>query len=421
MTKYKKAKIQSIDYSTLKLEGLFSFDREVIEEPTKPLLHQAARFLFIIDGKGVIRVNGDKCELKKGSLLAMMPWHFSEVTKVDKTLRYYILKYNVDMINRVVKLLRNLEDDNSFLELLYSNHVVQCDDLEMELLLEIFLTLKRELGEDSVFTHTQKQEFTEMYVISKIIEVITIFIRKVNSSEAITRAAAEEKDERYELVNVFKYLYSHLGKNLNLDHVANVFFISKSTLTRYIKNTTGMSFENLINEMKIGKTLEMLLYTELSINEISSILGYVDQSHLTKVFHHRVGKSPNKYRQIFGSSLILFNENDNRLFYKILDYVYKNYTNEITIDGISAKFGLTNAQLNEMFVYHIEKTFLNFVNFIRINSACALLLDTDKKVTDIALEVGYNNPKTFLRNFTKLRGMSPTEFKLNGKLQRFDL
>lgn len=419
--KYKKASIQSIDYSTIKLEGLFSFDREIIEAPTKPLLHQAARFLFIIEGDGVININGENCDLKKGSLLAMMPWHFSEVTKVDKTLQYYILKYNVDMINEVVKLLHNLNDNNSFLEFLYSNHVVQCDDSEMELLINIFLSLKEELGEESVFAHAEKKKFTDMYVIAKIMEIITIFIRKVGFSDEKIHELHVEKNHEYDLVNVFKYIYSHLGKNLNVEHVANVFFTSKSTLTRYIKKTTGMSFENLVNEMKIGKTMEMLLYTELSIHEIASILGYVDQSHLTKVFHHRVGKSPNKYRQIFRSNILLFNEHDKRLFYKILDYVYKNYSNEISIDVVSSDFGLTNSQLNEMFVYHVEKTFLNFLNFVRINSACTMLLDTDKNVTDIALEVGYNNPKTFLRNFTKLRGMSPTEFKNKVKLQQFDI
>lgn len=57
MTKYKKADIQPIDYSSMKLEGLFSFDREVIEAPTLPLLHQAARFLLILEGEGVININ----------------------------------------------------------------------------------------------------------------------------------------------------------------------------------------------------------------------------------------------------------------------------------------------------------------------------------------------------------------------------
>ncbi len=425
MTKYKKADIQPIDYSSMKLEGLFSFDREVIESPTMPLLHQAARFLLILEGDGIININGRDCRLKKGTLLAMMPWHFSEVTKVDKPLQYYILKYNVDIVNKFVKTLHDLSDNSNFLDLLYSKHTIYCDRQELEALKNIFESIKAELGEESVFIEGKRLPFTDVYVICRIIEIITLFVRKSDKEEEIDGAEPEEAEaadsDECALVNVFKYIYSHLGKNLSAESVANVFFTSKSTLTRYIKKTTGLSYENLVNEMKIGKILEMLLYTELSINEIAFILGFVDQSHLTKVFSHRVGKSPNKYRQIFGSKILLYNEDDIRLFYKILDYVVKNYSSDISIEVVSSEFGLTNSQLNEMFVYHVEKRFVDFLNFIRINNACKMLLNSDKNITNIAFEVGYNNSKTFLRNFSKIRGVAPSEFRVSGSLQEFDL
>ena len=420
MTKYKKADIQPIDYSSMKLEGLFSFDREVIEAPTLPLLHQAARFLLILEGEGEIMINGRGCPLTKGTLLAMMPWHFSEVTKVEKPLQYYILKYNVDIVNRFVKTLHDLDENSNFLDLLYTKHTITCDKTELEILNHIFESIKGELGEESVFTEGKKQPLTEVFVICKIIEIITLFIRKSQRAEAVVQEENADGDDKA-LVNVFKYIYSHLGRGLSAENVANVFFTSKSTLTKYIKKTTGLSYENLVNEMKIGKIMEMLLYTELSINEIAFILGFVDQAHLTKVFSRRIGKSPNKYRQIFGSKRPLYNENDVRLFYKILDYVCKGYSGDLSIEVVSGEFGLTNAQLNEMFLYHVEKSFADFVNFIRIGNACKMLLNSDKSITSIAFEVGYNNSKTFLRNFNKLRGMAPSEFRLNGSLQEFDL
>ena len=423
MTKYKKADIQPIDYSSMKLEGLFSFDREVIESPTLPLLHQAARFLLILEGEGVININGRDCPLAKGTLLAMMPWHFSEVTQVEKPLQYYIVKYNVDIVNQFVKTLHDLNDNSNFMDLLYSKHTIFCDKAELETLKNIFSSIKEELGEESVFAERKRRPLTEVFVICKIIEIITLFIRKSEKDEALpaeTDAAETIADDKT-LVNVFKYMYSHLGKGLSAENVANVFFTSKSTLTKYIKKTTGLSYENLVNEMKIGKIMEMLLYTELTINEIAFILGFVDQAHLTKVFSRRMGKSPNKYRQIFGSKLLLYNENDIRLFYKILDYVCRNYSGDLSIEVVSGEFGLTNAQLNEMFVYHVEKSFADFVNFIRIGNACKMLLSSDKNITSIAFEVGYNNSKTFLRNFNKLRGVAPSEFRLSGNLQEFDL
>ena len=52
---------------------------------------------------------------------------------------------------------------------------------------------------------------------------------------------------------------------------------------------TGLSFFDLLNEMRIGKTVNYLLYTDLTVEELAEILGYVDASHLSKVFSARVG------------------------------------------------------------------------------------------------------------------------------------
>ena len=51
--------------------------------------------------------------------------------------------------------------------------------------------------------------------------------------------------------------------------------------------------------MRVGKTMDMLLYTDLDIEEIAEITGFSDRSHLSKVFTARTGQNPNKYRLKF--------------------------------------------------------------------------------------------------------------------------
>lgn len=142
---------------------------------------------------------------------------------------------------------------------------------------------------------------------------------------------------------------------------------------------------------------------------------------MTKLFHSRIGNSPSRYKKVFGNKTYLFGESESRLFYKILDYVYKNSADDISVNTVAQKFGINNSKLNELFIFHVEKSFLNFVNFVRVNNSCVLLLETDKNITDIAFEVGYNNTKTFLRNFIKYRQVSPSEFRKKCNLQNFDL
>ena len=62
-------------------------------------------------------------------------------------------------------------------------------------------------------------------------------------------------------------------------------------------------------------------------------------------------------------------------------------------------------------------TFTDFVNRVRVNKACQLLLETDKYISTICYEVGFNNVANFNRRFSEFRGMTPSEFRKTGKLR----
>ena len=54
--------------------------------------------------------------------------------------------------------------------------------------------------------------------------------------------------------------------------------MSESSISNYITLTTGLSFFDLLNEMRVGKTINFLLYTNLTMEELAEILGFVDSS-----------------------------------------------------------------------------------------------------------------------------------------------
>ena len=101
----------------------------------------------------------------------------------------------------------------------------------------------------------------------------------------------------------------------------------------------------------------------------------------------------------------------------MVSYLYHNYTRDLLPQHTAARFGLSVKELNTLLLYQVEKDFSDFLNFLRINRACTLLKTTEKSVTDIAFEVGYNTVKTFSRNFLRFRGMSPGAFRQEVALQ----
>ena len=59
----------------------------------------------------------------------------------------------------------------------------------------------------------------------------------------------------------------------------------------------------------------------------------------------------------------------------------------------------------------MRKTYVSFLNEIRVANACKLLRNEDLSVAMVAYECGFNNLSNFNRNFKKVRGCSPTEYR----------
>lgn len=419
MTKQKGIEIQNKENSYLNEESMYSIDREVINSATKGLFHQSARFLLVKKGFGKIRIQNKIYDIKDKTLICILPWQYTEVVEVIKPIQYLILKYNFDSANKIIKSFYNLDAENlSLINSIYDNPVIECSSENFNYFSNIFENLIDELGEDSIVYNKSKNYLSSAFVLNKIIDLIITYRRLQDNSNL---KESKSIDEKFDKINIFRYIHSHLSEKITVSLISKLFFLSESTVNRYIKETTGLSFNNLINEMRVGKTMDMLLYTDLSIETISEITGFSDRSHLSKVFSARIGKNPNKYRHTFNHISQMCKIENTRDFYKILEFVVKNSQEDLETENLSKTYGFSSIELNKLFLYFTEKNFKNFLNFVRINKATKLLLETDTPITDIAFEVGYNTVKTFNRNFLKFQKILPTEFRKNLQLQDKDI
>ena len=73
--------------------------------------------------------------------------------------------------------------------------------------------------------------------------------------------------------------------------------------------------------------------------------------------------------------------------------------------------GMSESQFSRFFRRATGNTFTDFVNRIRVNRACQLLMESDRQVTHICYEVGFQNVANFNRRFRDIKGMTPSEFR----------
>jgi AraC-like DNA-binding protein len=78
---------------------------------------------------------------------------------------------------------------------------------------------------------------------------------------------------------------------------------------------------------------------------------------------------------------------------------------------VAAELGMSESRFSRFFRRATGNNFTDFVNRVRINRACQLLMESERRVGDIGYEVGFNNLANFNRRFLEIKGMTPTEFR----------
>ncbi len=95
----------------------------------------------------------------------------------------------------------------------------------------------------------------------------------------------------------------------------------------------------------------------------------------------------------------------------IVDYLSAHYCEDFAMSDLCERVGMTESSFSRYFRRATGTTFTDFVNRLRINKACQLLMETDRYITNVCYDVGFNNVANFNRRFLQVKGMTPKEFR----------
>ena len=151
---------------------------------------------------------------------------------------------------------------------------------------------------------------------------------------------------------------------------------------------------------KIAQLLQQL-HTETGLSRLSSFVQLLDVLSLSKE------KEP------LTSELYVADTTDfhGGRMAKVLDYVKANIADDIKQSEVAELVAMTPQGFSRFFRATTGRTFVSFVNVMRIMEACRLLANTDKDIIDIAFECGYANLSNFNRRFAELKQTTPREYR----------
>jgi AraC-like DNA-binding protein len=94
----------------------------------------------------------------------------------------------------------------------------------------------------------------------------------------------------------------------------------------------------------------------------------------------------------------------------IIKYMHENINNKLTLNELAERVQLSPTYLSKVFKDNTGYSLIGFFNRIKIDKAKELIIEGNKKIKEVAHEVGFTDEFYFSRIFKKIEGISPAEF-----------
>jgi two-component system response regulator YesN len=218
--------------------------------------------------------------------------------------------------------------------------------------------------------------------------------------------------ERLELLKVDKAAvekYLRCGVKVDFDEFFNAYIqplgetaLKSNLIKNYIFVDVVLATAKLVNEL--GGDIDLVVP---ELNSIETILYNIKTiEHLREQTY-----------KILSSALVFRDSQTNgqykNLIRQVKEYIEHHYTDpDLSLNEVSAQANLSASYFSVVFSQETCQTFKEYLTEMRINKAKELLRTTALRSSDIAYQVGYNDPHYFSSVFKKNTGLSPIEFRL---------
>jgi len=134
----------------------------------------------------------------------------------------------------------------------------------------------------------------------KTVEELTYWLSKIMmrfTDCVFNLSGVKHVDVIYKAIN---YIRKNYMKKITLEEVASHVYLSPAYFSKIFKEEMKTNFNNYLNKVRIEMSKKLLLDESVPLVDVSSYVGYDDQSYFSKVFKRMVGVSPGKYREFRG-------------------------------------------------------------------------------------------------------------------------
>lgn len=255
--------------------------------------HDEYELNFILNGRGARRIVGDHVARIDDVELVLVGSNLShgwfddacesrEITEV--TIQFHRNLFAADFLRKnQLSLIRNMFDKSQQGILFSRETVLQLKDQ--------LLGLKAKTGFDSV------------------LELMAI-LHRLSQAEDTQLLSSVGFDDRHarsnnrRIAKVFEYLNEHYADPITLADMAAYAHMHEASFSRFVKRSTGKTFIDSLNEIRLGHATRLLIDTNQTIAEIAYSCGFNNISNFNRIFKRKKNCTPRAFRENFSETRV---------------------------------------------------------------------------------------------------------------------
>lgn len=190
-------------------------------------------------------------------------------------------------------------------------------------------------------------------------------------------------------------------KRENADCQAVVIQFSPTFIAPILTYSELRAIKNLLEKSQYGLFFPIL--KKEILDEITALLTVEGVSKITKLLDILAKMSEIEAKTLSSPTFqVIENKHNEKRINQIFQYVQDNFTTpDLSVAQVAQQVHLTKGAFCKFFKNTCGKTFSDYVNDIRIAHACTLLFNSDKAISLVAIESGFENLAYFNRVFLK--------------------
>ncbi|MBS6735956.1 MAG: helix-turn-helix domain-containing protein [Clostridiales bacterium] len=256
--------------------------------------HNYVEVFYVCQGAVTHRIDGEEVTVRRGELLFLNQYASHEILpagREDIAINLIVLPEFFDTAFSMIEknnvladfLADSLKEKNGTSRYLYFQ---VSDNLQIQNLMENLIDslLHKQGNEEQINRHTMG----------------LLFLHLMNAARSLKESTPNQYRNLL-MMTTLRYIEENYRTG-SLTQLCDMLNQSISGLSRMIRKSTGYTYKELLQRRRFRKAVELLVETELPVNDIVTAVGYENNSYFYRKFRERYQMTPNAYRERYRGS-----------------------------------------------------------------------------------------------------------------------